>query len=284
MSGTCPTELELYRLADEELPERRAQALRDHADGCAHCRAQLTGHAQLRARIAAPMPGVVASEAAVAAVMARLDDESIPAPLPFRSRTRSFVYALPALAATALAVFFISRPQAPLAPVLAPKPDRLIPRGDHPGEPLALHQQVGVQVYAVGAGAPEKLSSGSKLPAGAGLTATVANLDAKDAAYLLLFAVDAAGQVHWLYPGHTDPTQDPSAIRLDYARTPTPLPETVTLESPARGEMRILSIVSRQALKVSAVDPLPPSELTEEALRARWPDASIGATQVFVTP
>jgi hypothetical protein len=109
------------------------------------------------------------------------------------------------------------------------------------------------------------------------------NLSDQSPAYLLLFAVDSGGQVHWLYPAHTDAAKDPEAVRLAYALEPTPLPESVALESPSRGPMRILSIVSRQALKVSAVDPLPPTKLTEEALRARWPDASVAATQVFVT-
>ncbi len=273
MTVTCPTPPELHRLFDQELPERQAQALREHAATCGRCREAVNEHQQLVGRIAAPIPGLDV-EQSVAQVMARLDEPPrVATVLPFWRRPRAVLMAAVPLAAAATLLAVLSLHSA------APPRAEYAARGGPPAEPFA---KVGVTVHALGP-PQQRLADGARFSGASGLMTSFTNLDEGVSPYLLLFAVDARGQVHWLQPGHTDPTRDPEAIRLPYAREPTALPETVALESPAPGEMRILSIVSRQPLKVSEVDPLPPSKLSEEALRARWPDAHVAATQVFVT-
>ncbi|MGQ0505126.1 MAG: anti-sigma factor family protein [Myxococcaceae bacterium] len=291
---SCPSQSELFRLLEGELKERDADRIRSHTQGCASCQARLAEQQTLTSRIGAAFAPST-SDAAVAQVMARLERAAPErAPTPWQWQP----WALVAVAAAVAGVIWVSSPRAggptlvqappvaPSAPVHAspsahaPPSPAFASRGSQ--QPLALHQQAGVALYEV-ADPVKKLSHDSKVSARSSFVAGYTNLGSAGAVFLTLFAVDAKGEVHWLYPGHPTADQDPSSLTLAPARDLALLPEAVTLERPAPGPLRILSIVSRQPLKVSAVESLPPKELNEEALRARWPDASITATRVDIT-
>jgi len=71
--------------------------------------------------------------------------------------------------------------------------------------------------------------------------------------YLMAFAIDAAGEVHWIYPAHLDPLLDPHAVPLA-ASEDRLLGEVFEPESPAQGPLRVVAIVTSEPLTINAVE------------------------------
>jgi anti-sigma factor RsiW len=188
MVMTCPAPEELTALLEGELTENRGPQLRAHATDCPACAAELEVQRRLLARLAAPVPGLP-SEGGVAAVMARLDAAEARPARPARARPGRWAWAgLAAMAATAAAAALVVR----AGPFGAS--EDFAPRG----AAVAWTQKVGVELWTL-QDQPRRLAAGERLPAGVALVASYSNVDATPA-WLLAFAVDARGEVHWLYP------------------------------------------------------------------------------------
>jgi hypothetical protein len=257
----CPDSGELTRLLDGELTENRGTALRAHAAGCASCAAELESQRRLLARVAAPVPGRP-SAGAVAAVMGRLDAADAAAASPARLRPGPRTWAALALAAAAAAV----------VGVIGVRPERhddFAARGAAPG----WEQKVGVELWAL-QDQPRLLVAGDRLAPGVAVVASYSNVDPAPA-WLLVFAVDARGEVHWLYPAYLDVSRDPEAQRLEGSVVRRALPESVVLEDVPGGALRLVTVVTRAPLHVSDVEAARPSDRTPEALRRRWPGARV---------
>jgi hypothetical protein len=85
----------------------------------------------------------------------------------------------------------------------------------------------------------------------------------------MVFAVDAAGEVHWIYPAYLDPNTDPTSIELPPSRAEQRLPDQVELADPAAGPLRLITIVSPAPIHVSEI------ERSTDDLPARFPDADV---------
>ncbi|NOK39802.1 hypothetical protein HMI49_42230, partial [Corallococcus exercitus] len=72
MMSACPESSVWPQLVDRQLSEEEAQALRDHARGCARCQAELRETEALVTRLAAPLEPAAPTEEAVARVMRRV--------------------------------------------------------------------------------------------------------------------------------------------------------------------------------------------------------------------
>jgi hypothetical protein len=264
MSMPCPTPEELTGLLDGELTENRAARLRGHAAGCTACAAELEAQRRLVARLRAPVPGVP-SPGALAAVMGRLDRAGAPAAAPPARRRVAWVAGLSAAAAALLA----------LAGTLpARERDAFAPRGAE----VAWTSKVGVELWAL-EGRPRRLQEGDLLPAGVALVASYSNVDPAPA-WLLAFAVDGRGEVHWLYPAWLDPATDPPATRLEGSAVQRALPESVVLEGVPEGALRLVTVVSPRSHRVSEIEDAGPAGLEPGALQRRWPDARVEALSV----
>lgn len=262
MSPSCPDPLELTRLLDGELTENRAAWLRAHAAGCARCAAALRAEQRLLEGLAAPVPGLP-SAGALAAVMGRLDaaDEAVaPAAAAHRASRRPWL----AAAAAAAAVVLLGVTTTALR-----RDDGFAARGAE----VDWARKIGVELWAL-EGQPRQLAPDDRLPPGVPLVASYSNVD-PGAAWLLAFALDEQGEVHWLYPGYLDAGGDPQAVRLEGAAVRRALPESVVLEGVPAGALRLVTVVTRTPRRVSDVEASLPAERTPEALRRRWPDARI---------
>jgi hypothetical protein len=258
MSTPCPAPEELLRLLDGELTENRAGALRSHAAGCRACGGELRLQERLVARIAAPMPGLDGG-ATVAAAMGRLD-AAPPAPaLPARWRPGPRTWA--GLAAAAALLLVVNLPHR--------RADVFTARG----APVAWSQKVGVELWAL-EGQPRRLGPGDELPRGVPVVASYSNID-PGAAYLLAYAIDGRGEVHWLYPAFTSPGGDPEALRLDGAVVQRALPDSAVFEDVPAGALRFVTVVTRQPHRLSEIEAARPEDRTPEAVRRRWPDARV---------
>jgi hypothetical protein len=273
MTSPCPPSEKWDLLADRQLSEDEAQALRAHARTCSDCDNAMKASEALLARIAAPVGGSAPStEDPVAAVMRRVRMREAPRVRPSRSRWAQAGLVLGALGASLLVVLVAPRM------LVEDEPETWTSRGA--GSPSSLAQRVGIRFHRA-TNPPTPLEAGARLPPTTPFVVTYRNIEATQPVYLLAFAVDAAGEVHWLYPGHLSETSDEPAPRLE---TTGPqermMPEAVRLEEPPAGPLRLMSIVSLEPSSVSSVERLPPEQRTLAALRERWPAAVVEALEV----
>jgi hypothetical protein len=267
MNPRCPHPDEWLRLLDGELTENRGAELRAHAGGCAACARALQQAETLLVRLAAPVPGVP-SPGSVAALMARLDQ-----PLPAaRPRRRVVLWSGAGIAAAAAVALLLLRPPA------REEAGDFTPRGG----PVAWSSAVGVELWAVEAPL-RRVGPGSLLAAGTPVVATASNGSAAPA-YLLAFALDGRGEVHWLYPAFLDARTDPLAVRLEPGTPRRALPDGAVLEGLPPGPLRLVTIVSRTPLAVSAVERLAPGEREPAALAARFTEARVEVVPVRLEP
>ncbi len=260
MNG-CPNPSEWLLLVDGQVSEERGRQLRGHVEACRQCRSRLAAEEELLRRLAQPI--AEPSPVSVERLMARLDQ----AP-PVRRSPLGWVGAGALAAALATGVL--------LAPRGAPE---LQARGGEPSD--AIGKRAGVQLRRVD-DPSRAIEPGAAVPAEAAFFASYRNLEAVEL-YLAAFGLDASGEIHWLYPGFVDPDSDPFSVPLSPAEVPSALGESVRLESPAPGPMKVLLLVTRAPLRVSQIESLPSTRLTVGSLQARFPDASVEELPLILT-
>jgi hypothetical protein len=265
MNSPCPSNREWLSLVDGEATESRAAQLRDHAGGCSRCTQELELQRQLVRDLTAPVP---VSSDAVAAVMRRLEKAE--------RTTRRFGWRGWALTGGALAVAAV------MAFLIVPSTG--IDRGilSARGHRLPWTQKVGVEVWAIES-SPRKLEAGSVLSPSTAMVASYHNVDAA-AAYLLVFALDARGEVHWAYPGFEDAKTDPASVRLEPLQLNRVLPESVMLDELPAGPLELVTVIAHEAWRVSRIESLRVPERSVASLRTRYPSARIESMSLRVAP
>ena len=266
----CPTPRELVLLFDRELTESRADAVREHLDGCPACRRDLDQLRALAADVAAPLEP---RPDALARLLARVDE----APEPARPR-RSWRLAAALVAAAAIAGVVVAVPS-----LVSRRIDSVDfePRGG-PAEP-SLHRDVGTILYRL-TDRLERVGPDDAVPADAAYAVAARNLGAPGSAYVMVFAQDAARDLHWIEPAWTDPSADPAPPPLPHGDRDTPPSAASALDHPAPGPMRIFTLITPRPVHVSSVERLAGRALNADALRAAWPDAVVDEVVVRVQP
>jgi putative zinc finger protein len=259
----CPTEETLAALLDGELTKNQADAVREHAQGCAACRAReahLTALTSTLSRLELP-----ADEAFVQSVAARLHRP--------RRRVPLFVPALAAAAALVAAVW-VARP--------APAPSGLTPRGT--ASPAGPARHLGFEAFvhpSSRAQARRPLREGDALSPGDGLSFLLYNRSHQESRFLL-FGVDSEGTVHWFYPAYLAPGTDPTSPVLAAAPEVVSLSEGVTPDHPAAGAFQVVAVFAPDELRVQRVEQLL-SEGSLDALRRQYPGAEIQVIHTRMT-
>jgi hypothetical protein len=154
-------------------------------------------------------------------------------------------------AAVALALPFIPRHVLQGEPVPPPKKgiqSEPVPRGAVGVEaaPPSLH------LYRTREGRSEALQG--ELRAGDGVLVAYSN-PSSDLGYLMVFAVDAAGGVHWYYPGYERLGEDPAAVPIRTRAFGVELGEEIRHELP-RGELRMFGLFLPRPMRVLEVEAL----------------------------
>jgi hypothetical protein len=106
---------------------------------------------------------------------------------------------------------------------------------------------VGVKLHT-GSGAPV----GGSVPRGE-LRVSYTNLGPEPYSHLMVFAVDAAGEVRWFYPAWTDPAADPVAIAIEPGAAETALPDLIEHQL-APGRLVLCGLFLRRAVSVTEVE------------------------------
>ncbi len=228
---TCLTEERILAVIDGGVAPNDLVAIDAHLAGCAACRALRLELEELIDDVAATPEREL--DAHVAQVMARLEE---PRATPSareaslgnkRNATPRWMVGSGVAAALALAasIFLVVRGDHQAASEFTA---RGVASNDH-----SLARDVGVQLLTLGAEHTlEAVAPDARLAATASFTGAYTNL--RDApAYLLLFGVDSAGDVHWLYPAYVSTHDDPSSAVLAPSRIEVSMPTSVVLEAPA---------------------------------------------------
>lgn len=268
MTPSCPPPDAIARLLDGEASENQAAALRDHLAECPHCTRERARQRRMLADLAAP-PAGLRTDAVFAAVVAGLA-----APTPRRARVPMVAWLAVAAAAAALLVLVV------LVPGREEDVQTFVARGGSSG---GLAQRIGVTLHRVDARATV-LAPGELVGDDTRYLASYRNVDAKAPAYLLVFAVDSAHSIHWLYPPYLDASSDPASVPLAPAASETALPEVVVLDHPAPGPLRLISVVSSVPRRVSEIEQLSAADLQPDALRSRFHDDVVRELTAIVAP
>jgi len=283
MTMPCPDRAELAAWLDHEVGQRRAEAIERHVAMCSVCTAQRSAIEQLIADLRAPV-AAPPSPGAIRAVLARLD-----APAP-RAASGVRLAGVGAAFAAAVVAVLVLRPARDGGITDGPAHGRaesgFQARGGGPAEQL--ERRVGATLYALPpGGAPRPatpLAADSAVHHDTAFALGVRNLVRDRALWLLSFAIDADGEVHWLYPGYTAAGDDPAALPLAASDREIVMPDSVVLERPAAGSLRVVVVIAPAALRVSAIEALRGPELALAALQRRFPDAAISELSLRVVP
>ncbi|HEX8700786.1 MAG TPA: zf-HC2 domain-containing protein [Myxococcaceae bacterium] len=259
MNALCPEPMELFQWLDGEVTTNRARQLESHVAGCPTCRQELAAQQRLISRLREPPKPP--DEQDVQALMARLRAQ----PLPRRSLWQP-AWPVGLAAACLLGLGVVLWQSGPTRP-----PEPFAARGGPSASSLERH--VGVELLSAGQ-PPVLLRSGASVRRTTPLFARYRNLG-EAPAFLLLFAQDAAGELHWLYPAYLAPGEDPRSVALPPSEKDTAMAEAVMLDHPAPGPLRVFALVSPEPLRVLDVEQLGADVLTEAGLRARWPEAAL---------
>lgn len=275
MSHACPTQDELIALLDGEATENRAAELRAHIQRCSSCQREWATLEGLKRALAAPVPGIPAPDA-IAKLMRRIEAEER-APTPPRKPARRWPFALGGALAAAAAVAAIWLG----ARATSRGEDLFASRGA--SAVASLQRNVGVSIHRAGERlAP--LAAAEAVTKDTAYAVSYVNLGPAGSAFLMVFAVDARGEVHWIEPAYLDAADDPAAIALDHAEVDVTLPTAAVLEAPAPGPLRLVSLVSPRPLRVSQIEALAPAALGLTSLRDRFPGAVIQEFTVALKP
>jgi hypothetical protein len=229
----CPDANTLLTLVEMDAPP---PDLEMHVAGCARCAGEVRSARAARARVegARPVPDPRFVRRVLERVAAAEDRR--------RWVPRRWLLVAPAVVVAALAVSVSLRDGA----------DRPVARGAGtagPGRLLGLE----LRLHRAGATAGIPARSGDHLAPGDGLSAVVYNRTGGPAE-LCLFAVDAAGAVHWVYPAYARAVDDPISLGVPAQPPVRELPEGVTLEAPAAGPLVVTALFVRRPVRVSEVE------------------------------
>lgn len=264
-----PTEDELLRFVDADLSPEQMERIDEHLASCGVCAARAAALRELIEDVQAPIPESDFDVGAhVAGVMSRLD-----APEPAREKRRVWGWAGALAAAAGVALYFGFGAGGSESGTFAA-------RGG--GAESSLSRDVGVQLYAQ-ATALSPLHAGGSVRPGTPLTAGLRNVG-REPVYLLLFAVDARHEVHWIAPEFTLAGEDPAAVVVTNSPSEKLLPSAVAFDDLAPGRLRVVAVISRKPARVSAIESLSKGELDGDGLTKRFPEAEVRQFLLDVTP
>ncbi len=258
----CPEDDVLLKRALGELTEREAAALTMHVTDCRACREEAEGIRRLEEHLRRTPGG--GDEAFVAAVMARAGRaeaglEGIRARV-----SRSQFWRILGLAAGLCLV--------------AGGAGSWLWRSEQGsfqarGGALEADSRIGIEVLRVRAGSMGPLSADG-LDGEDRLVARYWN-SSSEPVYLMLFALDQAGTVHWLFPAWLDERTDPESMLVPAHAPSRVTTEMVAPDRPAAGPLRLAAVRSARPLRVRQVEARLRGKTANDSLAPLFPDGGV---------
>lgn len=237
MSRSRIDTVRLSALLEGEVTASERRALEQELTPSSEARARLAELERIRDTLAAPVPEISAVDlvAGVRNALRRGEGPKSASP----TRARRLVLGV-AAAACAVAAAFVLVPRA-LEPEFRAK--------SNVGSEA--HRWASIEVYRVGQqGVPQKLQD--ELASSDALLFSYTNLGAHPFSHLMVFSVDARGEVRWFHPAYEREGSDPASVPIA-ADAQVTLPELIEQDFPP-GPLAIHALFSRRALRVSQVE------------------------------
>ncbi len=244
----------LIRYLEGELTSSEAREIEGELEASAELQSQLEQARALLTALRRPRPELESVDLTV-----RIRRQ-LGAPKP-PSRGLPWRMALGAAVAAAAAFVVIPRLQLGDAPGEAPPRSRSA--ADHED------RWHGIHVFEIVDGASRPLAD--TMESNAKLAFTYTNLGDRAAGYLMIFGIDATGQIRWYHPAYETAGQNPQAIAIEETVADAALPDAVSHELPT-GPYAIHAVFTDRALRVEEVEK-----------RAGDPDMSAGLGLDVVT-
>jgi hypothetical protein len=102
-------------------------------------------------------------------------------------------------------------------------------------------------------GVAPALLEGAELGPGDGILVRYSN-PTERTAYLMVFALDQRGDVHWIHPAYLNEHDSPSSLSLEPRATLRVLDEVAEPENPAPGPLRVYALLGDAPLRVKDVE------------------------------
>jgi hypothetical protein len=238
---TCPSEDSMLRATLGDLCVNELRELQHHQRGCARCRGVQTSLEQLTMDLRAPAPSAEGDEERFTASVLEA----------CRAQTRRSARAQPSALRRLIVAAFAAVAILGLAlPAGRPgaRGETWTARGSSPAVPTIAF----ADLYYLRKGVMLPLA-GATLIDGDAFVVRCTNRGAASS-YLAVFALDARGDVHWIYPAYLDPDSDPQSIPVAAQTRDLMLDEVVEPEAPAVGELRVIALSSDTPLRVHEIE------------------------------
>jgi hypothetical protein len=243
---SCPTE-EAWLLAElGDVTVNARDAMLAHRQGCPACREANARQKLLLRDLEAPPTLAVSEDEFVARVMADCAATETRRSTASTTRTRRLLPWATGFLAAAAAVtlaFLPARHEDAGEQVRA--------RGGKAGAPVQV-PVASADVYLARGATLQRLGDAT-LSTGDRLAVRVMN-KTPEKHYFMAFVIDAAGDVHWLFPAYDDAAKNPEAPELPAQQEARVLPETVELVAPAEGKLRVVSMLTDRRMNVKEVE------------------------------
>jgi hypothetical protein len=283
----CPSGEDFVRYVDGALSVEQTERLEEHLACCPRCREHAASLRTLIEDVRAPLRAVLDVEAHTREVMERLE-QMAQRELSAQSgqgeprarghlgdRPRRWIFAGAVSAAACVAAGYLGVQTTRVR-------DPWQARGE--SAPSSIARDVSIRPCTTeGSSSKEALRPlrpGETLSGAEPLTASFRNLGASPA-YLLLFAVDARRDVHWISPPYTRPDEDPVATTLPVSLSERVLDTTAVLENVSPGPLRIVAVISPVPVHVSDIESMG-AAVDDDVLLARRFGARSGIRETIV--
>jgi hypothetical protein len=230
---SCPSDERLFETVDGEPAD---PALLQHVQDCPVCARKAAAFERLRGEVASPQAGRGRGDDFLAGVMAEVSRER---PVSSRRRLIASVATVAAVAVAAPLVWMARRPF---------DDGTMVARGG----PAARADAARVSVYVLRGQHLRPLTSGP-LDSDDQFVVRWSNPGRKPR-YFMVLAQDAAGDIHWLFPAHQDPAQDPRSVPMAPGRVDVRVEEMAAPDGPAPGPFRVITLVTDEPVAVSQIE------------------------------
>lgn len=161
---------------------------------------------------------------------------------------------------------------APKLAVLEPSGGTFAPRGGSGEASLSRDLQLGLDIVTTTSAGTVLVPVNENVRAlpSAHLLVSYATIGATRPVHLLCYAIDARGEIHWLYPAFEDASSDPPSAVLLPGRATTAMPTEAALEDMPAGPLRVFALLSPEPMHVSDIERLEPGALSAATLTSRF--------------
>jgi hypothetical protein len=143
---------------------------------------------------------------------------------------------------------------------------------------------VALSLFQHGGSALVPLAPDAVIEADALLAMSYATTAARIPHRVIVVAIDATKEVHWLYPSFVDPARIPEPVVLEPGRADTPMATIVRLEAPAAGPLTVIALLDpTDPAIVQHVEASRLTERTADGLRALIGAADARSWNLHVT-